>query len=102
MAGLNCATPSHTAWPTLRDGLLGCVVISDEESAGAMRDLSRLGIISGDCGAASLAALRALMRDPECAELAGRAGLAPSSSVLLISTEGATDPVSYAETLERT
>ena len=36
------------------------------------------------------------MRDPECAELARAAGLGPSSCVLLVSTEGATDPVSYA------
>ena len=102
MAGLNCATPSHTAWPALRDGLLGCVVISDEESRAAMRDLAGLGIVAGDCGAAPLAALRALMRDPECAELARGAGLGPGSRVLLVSTEGATDPVSYAETVERT
>ena len=32
MAGLNCATPSHAAWPVLRDGLLGCVVIGDDEA----------------------------------------------------------------------
>ena len=38
-----------------------------------------------------------------CAEpLARAAGLGRTSRVLLISTEGATDPVSYAETMERT
>jgi diaminopropionate ammonia-lyase len=102
MAGLNCATPSHTAWPTLRDGLTGCLAISDAESQAAMRDLAAMGIVAGDSGAASLAALRALVRDPECAQLAHSAGLGPSSRVLLVSTEGATDPDSYAETLERT
>jgi diaminopropionate ammonia-lyase len=101
MAGLNCATPSHAAWPSLRDGLTGCVAVSDEEAHVAMRDLAALGIVAGDCGAASLAALRALVRDPECAELARAAGLGPASCVLLVSTEGATDPVAYAETLER-
>jgi diaminopropionate ammonia-lyase len=102
MAGLNCATPSHAAWSTLRDGLAGCVVIGDDEARCAMRDLAALGIVAGDCGAASLAALRALMRDPGCVPLAEAAGLGPTSRVLLISTEGATDPVSYAETMERT
>ena len=97
MAGLNCATPSHAAWPVLRDGLAGCVVISDDESRTAMRDLAALGIVAGDCGAAPLAALRALVRDPECTPLARAAGLGATSRVLLISTEGATDPVSYAE-----
>jgi diaminopropionate ammonia-lyase len=101
MAGLNCATPSYAAWPALRDGLAGCVVIGDDESRAAMRDLAALGIVAGDCGAASLAALRALMRDPECAALARAARLGPTSRVLLISTEGATDPACYAETIER-
>jgi diaminopropionate ammonia-lyase len=99
MAGLNCATPSHAAWTTLRDGLAGCVVISDDESRAAMRDLAAMGIVAGDCGAAPLAALRALMRDPECAALARTARLGQDSRVLIVSTEGATDPVSYAETV---
>jgi diaminopropionate ammonia-lyase len=102
MTGLNCATPSHAAWPALRDGLTGCVVISDDEARDAMRELAARGIVAGDCGAAPLAALRALSRDRECAELARAAGLGPTSRVLLISTEGATDPISYAETMERT
>ena len=100
MAVLNCATPSHTAWPVLRDGLTGCVAIADDESRAAMRDLAALGIVAGDSGAAPLAALRALMRDPDCAELARAAGLGPASRVLVVSTEGATDPVSYAQTVE--
>ena len=102
MAGLNCATPSHAAWPVLRDGLLGSVVIDDDEAHAAMRDLAGLSIVAGDCGAASLAALRALVRDPRCKPLARAAGLGRTSRVLLISTEGATDPLSYAETMERT
>ena len=99
MAGLNCATPSHAAWPVLRDGLAGCVVISDDESRAAMRDLAALGIVAGDCGAASLAGLRALVRDPR----APRSRVRPASGdsrVLLVSTEGATDPASYAERME--
>jgi diaminopropionate ammonia-lyase len=66
-----------------------------------MRDLAAMHIVAGDCGAASLAGLRALMRDPECAELARRSGLGPSSCVLIVSTEGATDPESYARTTGR-
>jgi diaminopropionate ammonia-lyase len=102
MAGLNCATPSHAAWPALRDGLAGCIAISDAEAHAAMRDLAGMGIVAGDSGAASLAALRALVGDPDCAELARSAGVGPASRVLLLSTEGATDPQAYAQTLERT
>ena len=65
-----------------------------------MRDLAAMDVVAGDCGAASLAALRALMHDPECAELARSSGLGPASRVLLVSTEGATDPEAYARTLE--
>ena len=78
MAGLNCATPSHAAWPVLRDGLAGCVVISDDEARAAMRDLAALQIVSGDCGAASLAALRALVRDPLCDAARARRGPRPN------------------------
>ena len=82
MAGLNCATPSHAAWPVLRDGLAGCVVISDDESRAAMRDLGALGIVAGDCGAAPLAALRALRARPRLcragASWPGSAGTAAS------------------------
>jgi diaminopropionate ammonia-lyase len=100
MAGLNCAVPSHVAWPSLRDGLTGCVVIGDGEARAAMRELAARGIVAGECGAASLAGLRALMTDPACTDLARAAGLGRSSTVLLISTEGATDPTSYADTME--
>jgi diaminopropionate ammonia-lyase len=102
MAGLNCATPSHAAWPVLRDGLTGCLAISDDEAHVAMRDLAAMGVIAGDCGAASLAGLRALVRDAECADLARSAGLGAGVRVLLVSTEGATDPDAYARTLEGT
>ncbi len=74
MAGLNCATPSHAAWPALRDGLTGCVVIGDAEAHAAMRELAAQGIVAGDCGAASLAALHALMRDPRVRRARVRCG----------------------------
>jgi diaminopropionate ammonia-lyase len=100
MAGMNCATPSHAAWPSLRDGLTGCVAVSDEEARTAMRDLASWHIVAGDCGAAPLAALRALVRDPACGALAAAAGLGRDSRVLMVSTEGATDPDAYARTME--
>jgi hypothetical protein len=39
------------------------------------------------------------MSDPECIPLARAAALGPTSRVLLISTEGATDPAAYAEAM---
>jgi diaminopropionate ammonia-lyase len=96
MAGLDCAQPSAAAWPLLRTYLRGCVTVSDEESQEVMRDLASNGLTIGDCGAAPLAALRALMTDPECRRLREVLGLDDSSRVLLIATEGASDPDHYA------
>ncbi|MFB9428451.1 pyridoxal-phosphate dependent enzyme [Streptoalloteichus tenebrarius] len=85
MAGLNCGTPSSLAWPFLRDGLDAAVAVSDEDSARAARDLARLGVSSGPCGAASLAGLRAVLADPDSRSALG---VGPTATVVLLSTEG--------------
>ena len=84
MAGLNCGTPSHLAWPDLERGLAGAVVVDDAAAADAVVDLTALGVDSGPCGAASLAALRVLATEPARSRL----GLCPDSSVVLLNTEG--------------
>jgi diaminopropionate ammonia-lyase len=99
MAGLNCATPSAAAWPTLRDGLVGAVSVSDGEARQAIRDLASRGLTIGDCGAATLAALRALVEAPACAGLRAASGIGPASTVLCIGSEGASDPDAYASAL---
>jgi diaminopropionate ammonia-lyase len=92
MAGLDCAEVSAAAWPSLRDGILGTVTVEDAEARAAMRELAAAGLVIGDCGAAPLAALRALAAERECAELRAAAGLGPEARVALIATEGVTDP----------
>jgi diaminopropionate ammonia-lyase len=84
MAGLDCAEVSAAAWPTLRAGIRGTITVSDAEAHAAMRELAAAGLAIGDCGAASLAALR-------------KAGL--GGRVLLLATEGVTDPQSYGNTV---
>ena len=85
MAGLNCGTPSYLAWPDLERGLAGAVAIDDVAATDAIADLTALGVDSGPCGAASLAALRVLATEPARSRL----GLCPDSSVVLLNTEGA-------------
>jgi diaminopropionate ammonia-lyase len=102
MAGLDCATPSAAAWPTLRDGLAGAISVSDAEARQAIRDLAARGLTIGDCGAATVAALRALVDDPECAALRAASRLGPATTVLCIASEGASDPASYASALAGT
>jgi diaminopropionate ammonia-lyase len=80
MAGLDCAEVSAAAWPSLRAGIHSTVTVSDDETRAAMRELAAAGMAIGEAGAAPLAALHKL-------ELSGR--------VLLIATEGPTDPDGY-------
>ncbi len=90
MAGLDCAEVSTSAWPTLRAGIRGTVTVGDAQVRAAMRELAGLALRIGDCGAAALAALRS---SPP-AELLG-------DRVLLIATEGPTDPDGYAAAVAR-
>lgn len=83
MAGMDCGSASAVAWPILRAGLTGAVAVGDPAAHQAMRDLAEMGLAVGDCGAAPLAALREFP------------GLRPASRVLLLATEGITDPDSY-------
>jgi diaminopropionate ammonia-lyase len=100
MACLNCGTVSLSAWPVLRAGVDVFFSISDEWAAEAMR---RLGwpagqdprVTAGESGAAGLAGLLALMAVPALTGAREALGVGPSTRVLVVNTEGATDPVSY-------
>ena len=93
MAGLACGEPSLIAWQELDRAAAAFLAIPDTAAVDAMRRLAREGIVSGESGAAGLAALLLAAGDP-----AARTALAlgPDSRVLAFSTEGATDPVLYA------
>ena len=99
MAGLDCAEVSAMAWPSLRDGIKGTILVEDAEVHRAMRELAEAGLAIGDCGAAPLAALRALVAEPDCAALRAAVGLASDSRLMLLATEGPTDPASYRRAL---
>lgn len=92
MSGISCGTPSPTAWPLVSRGFDWTVTIEDDRARDAMRVLAREGIVSGETGAAALGGLLEVLagagEGPE---------LGPDSTVLVLSTEGATDPVAYAE-----
>jgi diaminopropionate ammonia-lyase len=96
MAGLNCGKTSTLAWPFLRNGLSGSVAIDDSFAEEAMRLLAQDGIVSGESGAAGLAGLLALLTDGNETDAIRQAlGIDHNSSLLIISTEGATDPQAY-------
>ncbi|WP_322045842.1 diaminopropionate ammonia-lyase [Paraburkholderia sp. J67] len=98
MAGLACGETSPLAWTILEACVDHFMLIEDDDAVAAMRTLAAgengdVPIVSGESGAAGLAALVKLMGR---AELAHAAGLDQHSRVLLISTEGATAPGVYA------
>ncbi|MFN2370829.1 MAG: diaminopropionate ammonia-lyase [Candidatus Krumholzibacteriia bacterium] len=96
MAGLNCGLPSLLAWPVVRDAMDVFVAIEDRWAEQAMRAHRRHGVISGESGAAALAGLLALLQAPELAPARDHLGLGPQATVLVINTEGATDPQNWA------
>jgi diaminopropionate ammonia-lyase len=101
MAGLACGEVSTAAWPIVQAGAEFFMTIEDDAAIECMRLLHRgaLGggsIVAGESAVAGLAGLLALASDP-AGEALGRVGLDASSIVLLIGTEGATDPDIYAK-----
>jgi len=95
MAGLNCATPSLIAWPAVSRGIDAYVAVPDERVPEAMRLLAEDGIVAGETGAGGLAGMIALSQEPQIAAAWHGLGLGASTSVLLLCTEGATDPEAY-------
>lgn len=95
MAGLNCATPSLIAWPLVSRGIDIYLAVPDARIAEATRLLAADGIVAGECGAAGLAGMTAVRDEPQLVEAREALTLSGDSRVLLICTEGATDPEAY-------
>lgn len=100
MAGLNCGTPSLIAWPLIRDRFDAFLSMPDDYSLEAMRKYysptnADPRIISGESGAAGLAALLALTSDPALRQHLDQLNLGHNSRILLLNTEGDTDPENF-------
>jgi diaminopropionate ammonia-lyase len=95
MAGLNCATPSLIAWPVVSRGIDAYLAVPDARVPEAMRLLAADGIVAGETGAGGLAGMLALVADAQMQDARSALGLGGASRVLLLCTEGATDPEAY-------
>ena len=100
MAGLNCGTPSVVAWPLVKHGFDLFLSVSDDYCVRAMRRLyypegDDVRLVSGESGAAGLAALLALRAEPSLSPAVAFLDLSPDSSVLLINTEGDTGAAGF-------
>lgn len=103
MAGLSVGNISRPAWQILGQATEAVAVISEQAAATAMQVLAdgRGGdpsIVSGESGAAGLAGLMAVVGDQPAQ---ARLRLGGASRVLLVSTEGATDPIVYEQLVGR-
>lgn len=103
MAGLACGEVSLLAWDILKVGTTAVLAIDDNYARLGMQVLanpigSDPAIVGGECSGGALGALLALQDHPE---LANAIGLNKHSSVLIIGTEGDTDPEIYLETVGR-
>ncbi len=101
MAGLRCGEVSRAGFDTVVSGVDAFLAIDDAWAFDAMRHLaSGVGgdpmVRTGASGAAALAGWLALSRDPALAEMKNKVGLGPGSRILVLVTEGVTDPALFA------
>ena len=104
MAGLACGEVSELAWEILRAGANAAVAVGDAHALAAVRAFADPvagdpPIVSGETGAAGLAALLAADDD---AGIRGKLRLDGDARVLLLGSEGDTDPAIYRQIVGRT
>jgi diaminopropionate ammonia-lyase len=97
MGPLRCGEVSTLAFEIARPLVAGYIAIDDEWAIRAMRQLARpegldARITAGPSGAAALGGLLAALEDPAAEDVRAALGLGPTSTVLLIVSEGMTDP----------
>ena len=102
MAGLACGEASPIAWPILRDHAAAFASCPDPVAARGMRIYGQpLGddprIRSGESGAVTLGLLSLLMQSPGLAAARAALDLGDAARVLLINTEGDTDPARFLD-----
>ncbi|MEO9780598.1 MAG: diaminopropionate ammonia-lyase [Sedimentitalea sp.] len=103
MAMLECYEPSLVAFRVLERVADGFMTVDEEDAIEVMKRLanpvaSDPPVVSGESGGAGLAGLIAMRRQPDLAETID---LGPFARVLVINTEGATDPELYEQLVGR-
>ena len=87
--------PLAVAWPLVSRGIDVYLAVPDGCIGEATRLLAQVGIGAGESGAAGLAAMTAVSADAHLGQAREALGLGGDSRVLLLCTEGATDPDGY-------
>jgi len=102
MAGLACGEPSEIAWNVLKDTVDAFVSVPDYTAAHGMRVYATPlkgdpFIVSGESGAVTLGALLSILKQNGAQQLRDFLKLDEDSQILLINTEGNTDPVLFRQ-----
>ncbi|MDQ2654351.1 MAG: diaminopropionate ammonia-lyase, partial [Chloroflexota bacterium] len=97
MAMLECYEPSLVAWRILARAADAFMTVDEDDAISAMRVLAAPvggdpAIVAGESGGVGFAALQKAIASPE---IAAALGLDAGSRILLVNTEGATDPARY-------
>jgi diaminopropionate ammonia-lyase len=104
MAGLACGELSPLSWPILKPGAFAAMTIADTAAIDTMRLLAEgcgtdQRVVGGESGVAGLAGFLLASQDEETRSVLG---LNDDSRVLVIGSEGDTDPETYQEIVGRT
>jgi len=99
MAGLACGEPSILAWKLLGPGADAFMTVKDQDAIAAMRLLAKSHVVGGESGVAGLAGFLKAAANPS---MRAALGLGTGARILLIGTEGATDPALYTQLVGRT
>ncbi|WP_207060617.1 diaminopropionate ammonia-lyase [Motiliproteus sp. SC1-56] len=104
MAGLACGEVSLLAWEVLSEGASDFMTVTDQAAVDCMRLMangalcSERPVVAGESAVAGLAGVILAAQQPSLREALG---LDENSQVLLIGSEGATDPELYTELVGR-
>jgi diaminopropionate ammonia-lyase len=103
MACLAAGEVSAAAWPLLKHGADDVLALPDEAAVTAMRLLADgitgdCPLVAGESGSAAFAGLVAAARNPAVRKAVG---LEPSSRVVVVGSEGATDRATYRRVVGR-
>jgi diaminopropionate ammonia-lyase len=96
MAGLNCGLASMLALPTVTAAFDAFVAVDDDRCRAALHAMAEAGMDVGETGAAALAGLMAVV-DEHRAQLP----IPEQATVLLLATEGVTDPANFERIVGR-
>ncbi|GLI19389.1 PLP-dependent lyase/thiolase [Tepidanaerobacter syntrophicus] len=100
MSGLACGVPNIISWEILRDYADMYAICSDNTAARGVRILGSpikgdAQVISGESGAVGMGVLSLIAEAEKLSKIKDLLRIDEKSKILLISTEGDTDPVDY-------